>query len=320
LAGNANGGNVANENGDKIIQVFNDTTKLLPYYIERIVLDGTVEKYSKSRTLDSFTVLYVRAGVIDVNVEGEVIQLTSNFGIGIKQGVSYSIRTVGVSKSEIEILIFNHSAVFGYGTTMMSVSYRDPVINRKSTKYIAFNCRTEPGIGICQQMDAIFYVNATNDFGSELMVMGSLCQIWYLVLRLYKPIPLKKNTQKFSNDEYRVRQAIGFIDSHYMYQITLDDIANSIHISKSECCRCFKRVLDLTPIDYLVRYRIYTAAAILDNPEIEVPAISELALSMGFNNISYFNKMFKRFMDSTPTEYRNSVLKKNNWVDGSTSI
>lgn len=304
----------------QIIQVFNDPTKMLPYSVERFILDGSVDKFSTPRTLDSFTVFFVRAGAVEVTVDGEKIQLTANFGIGIKQGIEYSITNFGSHKSEIEILIFNHSAVFGYGTTLMSVTYRDPVITRHSTKYIVFNCRTEPGIGICQNMDSIFYLTAVKEYGYELNVMGALCQIWALVLKLYKPVPTKKNAQKFSNDEYRVRQAIGFIDGHYMYQITLDDIADSIHISKSECCRCFKRVLDLTPIEYLVRFRIYTAAAVLDNPEIDIPTIAELAIRTGFNNISYFNKMFKRYMDVTPTEYRNEVLKKHSWVGGNTSI
>ncbi len=138
--------------------------------------------------------------------------------------------------------------------------------------------------------------------------------------KLYSPIPAKDNSFRISNDEYRVKQAIAYVESHYADQITLEELADSIHISKSECCRCFKRVLNLTPIEYVVQYRIYTAAAILDDPRTEIPSISELAIKTGHNNISYFNKMFKRHMGVTPTEYRAEVLKRHNWVGGGTSI
>ena len=110
--------------------------------------------------------------------------------------------------------------------------------------------------------------------------------------------------------EARAKEAIRYIEEHYANPISLDDIAASIHVSKSECCRCIRRCMKMTPFEYLMKYRIFRAASIL---QMNVPAprsMSALAFSVGFNNASYFNKVFKQYLHCTPSEYKRKI--KNN--------
>ncbi|MBQ3037428.1 MAG: helix-turn-helix transcriptional regulator, partial [Lachnospiraceae bacterium] len=113
-----------------------------------------------------------------------------------------------------------------------------------------------------------------------------------------------KKQVSLSHDEIRIIDAIAYIQEHYAELVTLDDIADSIHVSKSECCRCFKRAVNITPFEYLMRYRILQAADKILQNDREMTSISELASSVGFNNTSYFNKLFKKYFNCTPTEYR----------------
>ena len=80
-----------------------------------------------------------------------------------------------------------------------------------------------------------------------------------------------------------------------------------MHISKSECCRCFKRVLQFTPIEYLMRYRILKAATMIQDNDPAYRNISDLAFNVGFNNVSYFNKVFKQYVKCTPSEYKKNL-------------
>ena len=114
----------------------------------------------------------------------------------------------------------------------------------------------------------------------------------------------KSGEPTLSPDEVRIKDAILYIQQHYTEPVTLDNIADSIHVSKSECCRCFKRAVNITPFEYLMRYRILQAAEKILQNDREMTSISELATSVGFNNTSYFNKLFKKYFDCTPTEYR----------------
>ena len=110
-------------------------------------------------------------------------------------------------------------------------------------------------------------------------------------------------------DESRTKAAITYIMEHYEEPITLQDIADSIHISKSECCRCFKRCLQLTPFDYLLKYRIYSAVDLLAQDSSTL-SISDIALKVGFNSSSYFNKLFKKYIGYTPSAYK-KILAQN---------
>ena len=98
--------------------------------------------------------------------------------------------------------------------------------------------------------------------------------------------------------------SIRWIEEHFAEPITLDEIAESIHISKSECCRCFQRVLRITPFEYLLKYRIFYATKLMQQQDPAASSISNLAITVGFGNISYFNKVFKRILNMTPTEYK----------------
>jgi len=312
--------NLRLENDNAFKPVLPSSIPGLPVYVGRhmVTPEGTIG--IEALSVDAFVLMYVRAGDVEANIEDIKVKVSAHNGLVIKQGLMHSFKSLGGCKAEIEIVAFNHTVVFDFGTTILSAKYRDPFIKSLTQRFIQFNCRTEPGIGVCRTMDDIYYLDIEKDYGYEIAIKGSLCKIWYLMSKLYSPIPAKDNSFRISNDEYRVKQAIAYVESHYADQITLEELADSIHISKSECCRCFKRVLNLTPIEYVVQYRIYTAAAVLDDPKTEIPSIAELAIKTGHNNISYFNKMFKRHMGSTPTEYRAEVLKRNNWVGGGTSI
>ena len=108
-----------------------------------------------------------------------------------------------------------------------------------------------------------------------------------------------------SLDEQRVKQAMLFIRMHHAEPISLEEIAGSVHISKSECCRCFSRTLQMTPFEYLMKYRIFEATRKMAQSPQEPPmSIADLAMSVGFNNTSYFNKLFKKYLGCTPTYYR----------------
>ena len=308
---------------DRVIEQLSallETGRFISLITGRYKLGTDGEVYESFKFLDTVTFMYVREGTIKVTIEKEEATVAANSGICIKMGVGYKVTSVGDVAAEVAIVIFHQSAIFGMGTTAMSAKYRNPVIYAKTPNYSVFNCRTGVGLSITKVLDDIWYFKKEESLGWELAVKGSLCYLWYLTIEMYRPIPAKAAQKRASNDEFRIKKAIDYIDQHYMDTITLDEIAESIHISKSECCRCFKRVMDLSPIEYIMRLRIYTAAAILGDPASEAPNISDLATATGHNNISYFIKTFKKYMGVTPKEYREQAVKNSDWVAGGTSI
>lgn len=67
----------------------------------------------------------------------------------------------------------------------------------------------------------------------------------------------------------------------------------------------FQAGLDVTPFEFLMRYRIFEAARrIQQASDSDRMSFSDLAYTTGFNTPSYFNKIFRKYMNCTPSEYR----------------
>lgn len=155
-----------------------------------------------------------------------------------------------------------------------------------------------------ERINEIIAANTVKKPGYEILTKGYMCMLWVLLLDFLRQSKGTFNGINIpSQDELRVRTGVAYIISHYSDMITLSDIADRINVSRNECCRCFKRVLDISPIDFLLKYRIFEAAKRLYKDPVSVSSIAALAFDTGFNNTSYFNKIFRRFFECTPKEF-----------------
>ena len=92
-----------------------------------------------------------------------------------------------------------------------------------------------------------------------------------------------------------------YIHQHFDKKLSLEEIAEQASVSKSTALNLFRRYLHDTPVHYLVKYRLQEAANLLLTTEKKVIVISQ---NVGFENIDYFCKTFKKYYQMTPTEYR----------------
>ena len=114
-------------------------------------------------------------------------------------------------------------------------------------------------------------------------------------------IPVTDPSQVRSPSQIRLQQMLAFIRRHYSEPITLGDIAGAANISQSEAARCFKKNLDVTPFNYLILYRLEAAKAMLQSSET---SITEIAMQCGFESVSYFDRVFRKYYWLTPKEFR----------------
>lgn len=98
-----------------------------------------------------------------------------------------------------------------------------------------------------------------------------------------------------------IEEMVAWIDVHYDEHFSLDETASRCAMNTSDFSRGFKSVAGSPLFEYLNRCRITRAALLLKNGDLSV---TEVALSVGYNNLSFFNRYFLRLMGTTPTEYR----------------
>ncbi|MCA0758747.1 response regulator [Paenibacillus sp. N4] len=98
-----------------------------------------------------------------------------------------------------------------------------------------------------------------------------------------------------------IAKAIEYIKLHYREELTLQEVADSIHVSKSYFSNLFKKQAGQNFIDYLIDLRLHEAKRMLTQKDYK---IYEVAEKSGFNDVKYFSKLFKRMTQMTPVEYR----------------
>lgn len=137
--------------------------------------------------------------------------------------------------------------------------------------------------------------------GNELLIKAELLRCWHYlcVSAMQQPAPERRSPEK----NELTKAMLDYIREHFAQELSLDSMAESFHLSKSQLCRFFKAQVSMTIVEYLNYIRIGTACDMLQNSNAD---ISTVALSCGYNTISYFNRVFLRAMHCTPTQYRES--------------
>lgn len=138
-------------------------------------------------------------------------------------------------------------------------------------------------------------------FGYELLIKANVTRMMALCVLRAEERPQSKPDHKM----ILTKSILDYIHQNFRNKISLEELSDYVHVSGEHICRIFKETSGLSPFVYLNRYRILQSTDLILNTD---KSISEIALSCGYNDSSYYNKMFKRFMDCTPTQYRKSGI------------
>lgn len=124
-------------------------------------------------------------------------------------------------------------------------------------------------------------------------------------------IPIK------SKEEHMIKEAIDYINCHFHEPITVADIAQHVNVSYFHFCRKFKKISGYTPAVYISMIRVNMAKPLLK--DIHLP-ITEISLSVGFNEHSLMITAFKKYCGVTPSEYRKQYLADQEWRSVSNNL
>ena len=164
--------------------------------------------------------------------------------------------------------------------TQMGISVESPVFSIKNGAAVLEVVRNMP-----RERSSDTCVNL--DFSAKLYEFMSL------LLQNIKQIERGGNSYLTS--------AKRFIRSHYFDDITVDEVASHVGISRKYLFAIFKSNLGISPKDYIIDYRMRKAVEFLNDESL---SIGNIAYSVGYKDPLAFSKMFKMKMGVSPTEYR----------------
>ncbi|MEI7421935.1 MAG: AraC family transcriptional regulator [Prolixibacteraceae bacterium] len=107
--------------------------------------------------------------------------------------------------------------------------------------------------------------------------------------------------KRFTTGNRRIAMLHDYLMNHYREDIDLKKLADLVSMAEGSLCRFFRMNVGTSIFEYLNRIKVDFACKLLMDPDI---GIMDVCLDSGFNNLSHFNKQFRKNTGATPTEYR----------------
>ncbi len=180
--------------------------------------------------------------------------------------------------------------------------YIEPVIKNSTIEFYHLHPDSPKESAILSYMNKIHDLKRAGSPGYELDIVGQFHSLWANFFHLLSAQSLiLPHTDHVDHEMSIQKKMVSFIYENYAGKLTLDEIAASGGVCRSKCCQIFKKYLNNSPIGFLNLYRLEVSQYQLIHTDIPV---TEIALSCGFNHLSYFSEIFRKYSGCTPQQYR----------------
>lgn len=112
---------------------------------------------------------------------------------------------------------------------------------------------------------------------------------------------LEKATSKNEITDGRIRKIVRYIRTHIETPLSIDELSKMCYLSKDHFIRLFKKELQQTPIQYINKKKIERAQLKMITGR---ESVKDIVYQLSFENVSYFNRLFKRYTGVSPNQYR----------------
>ena len=255
---------------------------------------------------DEIQLVYLSEGEVCAEIYGERAQVGKGDCLFLNRGVLHRITEQKACRYHSYLIPPKMLSFFA--GSMMQQNDVEPVLNNPQLTHRLFSVsERENGdfLEKMRQLDSLYFAKEKPDH-PEYRLSLAIAQVWLELIRLL-PQQEISGIRKAEPGHERIREMISFLHTNYANHISLEQTAQSAHVSKSECIRCFHRYLGEPPYTYLKKYRLHCSLSLLQNRQLSV---TEIAMRVGFRCASSYIGYFKQEYGKTPKAYREEILGK----------
>jgi AraC-like DNA-binding protein len=274
-------------------------TKEFPIAIYKTELSKNILGYTPLHWHNEMQFVLVIEGNACFNVNQTKHYIKEKQGIFINSSCLHS--AVAYNSKDCIYISFDISPLFfATSENIIQKKYVQPFLNSKSISFIELDRSVAYQKQILDILHDLYVIYTNKDFAYELDMYYKIHNIWHLIVTSTPDYINEVNANFFVEDQ-RIKEMITFIHQNYKDKISLKDIAAIGNISPAECCRIFKRMIQLTPFEYLIAHRINQSIILLKKTNLN---ITEIAMEVGFGSVSYYIEKFRNQTSYTPKKFR----------------
>ncbi|MDD2959597.1 MAG: helix-turn-helix domain-containing protein [Lachnospiraceae bacterium] len=248
---------------------------------------------------DELEIFAVISGSAETVIGTSKVVLHKGEGIFINSEMLHNVTALPGEECILKSICWHAHLTGGRDDSIFWQKYTKPLMDDKTIAYIKIDALTEHGLNEKSMFLNAWQQCVDEPAGYEVEVRYLLSKIVLSLMEHEHPHTTQR-TEKAMRDEERLKKMLSLIHMHYGENLTIGQIAGMASISVSEANRCFKSTLRTSPIQYVKKFRLEKALALMDTGL----AISEIGSRCGFDDMSYFGKEFKMRYGFSPSEWR----------------
>lgn len=249
---------------------------------------------------DDFELIYIKKGRGIVSVDFTDYPVFAGDLLPIMPGQLHSINRYENESMEYENIMISPKLFEGAKADSTMEDFITPILDGRIAIPHVFSSSDAKYKTFLDPIDKIDEIRRTMPKGHELYLKGQLYLFFFMLYSTYKkesaPSSAKKSLQ-------RMKQILKFVELNYSEKICIATVSDEVGLSESHFMKYFKETMGVSFIEYLKSYRLKMAARLLKCSDDSILAVAE---SVGFDNLSYFNRAFKKKYGVTPSGFRKS--------------
>lgn len=250
---------------------------------------------------DEMELVVIKKGQGYVSVDFDKHLVHSGDIIMICRGCLHAIEQDASYKMEYENIIFKPELLSSGANDLCMLQYMKPLLDGTLPVEHFLTPAHEVFESLSNCIRQIDLVCADQTTGWQLAVKSALFYFFFLLIseRQKKTVSISHNPKSLE----KMKTVLKYVEEHYTEKLTIDDMAKLTFYSKSHFMKFFKVHMGTGFTEYLNDYRLAMAARLLKSSDESILMIAE---ESGFDNLSYFNRIFKRKYGVSPGSYRKS--------------
>ena len=244
----------------------------------------------------------IREGEAVFQVYQKSYRVRTGEGFLLNRNVPHSCSSPGNEHVRYSTILVRPDFLYGdFGSDVERKCFQ-PFLQNSAIPCIYLTGFDENGKEILQKLNQVEEAFDRKRFCYELKIRGLLCEAFAMILyghrqELTKFVPA--NLQELE----RLEKMLNYLNMHFTEVISLQDLADQVHLSREVCCRLFKKMTGKTITGYLEEYRVNKSFSLVQSGQYSMTQITEM---VGFSNPSRFASAFRKRFGCNPGEY-NSV-------------